>query len=359
MAAKKKDDKVEDKGPDISSLINSLNKKFGVNTINVGFPKRDGKLKTIERIPTGSFSLDCSLGGGLPLGRFIEISGAFSAVKTTQTIHIIREAQKRGLVCALLDIENTTTPEYLESLGVDTSTLLYSNPDGAEEATQLLIDMQRSECVHFAVLDSIAALCPTKERDSDMDETIQMGGIQKLLGEYFRKWQAANNRLVREGKRPFTLIGINQLRDTFNKYEPERAPGGRGKDFFSSVNIRLRRGDWISEGTGESKEITGCVIKYKIDKNKTYKRMQTGEFDFYLAPNVAGIPEGYNDNIKEVIVASIEHGIIDRRGGWFYLNDEEKYQGLDRLVEALKQDEEKVNNLKQQVLNLLESRALV
>ena len=81
MAVKKKDIEVEDKGKDLSTLINSLNKKFGTNTINIGFPKENGKLKTIERIPTGSFSLDCSLGGGLPLGRFIEISGAYSSAK--------------------------------------------------------------------------------------------------------------------------------------------------------------------------------------------------------------------------------------------------------------------------------------
>ena len=204
---------------ELSKLVESLNKKFGTNAVSLGFPKTEnGGMKIIERIPTGSFSLDIALGGGLPLGRFIEISGAFSSTKTTQCLHIIAHAQKRGLVCALIDVEGTTDEKYVKSVGVDFDNLLYSRPDGMEEALQMLLDMQKSGEVHLAVLDSIAAMSTNKEQDTSMEETVRMGIPQQLLGEYFRKYQANNNRLEREGKKPFTIIGINQVREKIGAY---------------------------------------------------------------------------------------------------------------------------------------------
>jgi len=203
----------------LQKLINDINKKFGTNAVTMGFPKTaDGSVKSIERIPTGSFSLDIALGGGLPLGRFIEISGAYSSTKTTQCLHIIREAQQYGLVCALVDVEGTTDEAFATSIGVNFDELIYSRPDSMEEACQLLLDLQRSGEVHLAVLDSIAAMAPNKEQETSMEDTMRMGIPQQILGEYFRKYQANNNRLEREGKRAFTIIGVNQLREKIGAY---------------------------------------------------------------------------------------------------------------------------------------------
>ena len=341
------------KSPELMKLIDSMNKKFGQNAVTIGFPKsEEGNVKGIERIPTGSISLDIALGGGLPLGRFIEISGAFSSTKTTQCLHMIASAQRAGLVCALIDVEGTTDEAFATAIGIDFDSLIYSRPDGMEEALQLLLDLQKSGEVHFAVLDSIAAMSTNKEQETSMEETVRMGIPQQLLGEYFRKYQANNNRLEREGKRPFTIIGINQLREKIGAYgDPEYTPGGRAKGFFCSVDIRLRRGDWISEGTGDNKEIVGQVVKFKIEKNKTFKRMQTGEFDFYFSENNAGIPEFFNDTYKEVIVSAVEWGVIERAGSWF-MYDGQKYQGMNSLVNALKSDSSLIEKLKEEVIYL-------
>jgi recombination protein RecA len=216
----------------------------------------------------------------------------------------------------------------------------------------MLIDMQRSGEVQVGVLDSVAALSPIKEQESDMEDTTRMGIPQQLMGEYCRKFQASNNRLSREGKTPFTILAINQLREKIGAYgDPEYTPGGRAKGFTATIDLRLRRGDWIQEGKGESKEIVGQTVKYKIDKNKTFKRMQTGEFDFYFAKNASGIPVGYNDNCKEVIMCGIEWGVIERAGAWFKYNGE-KYQGLAELISALKADPKLVDILRREVLDL-------
>ena len=342
------------KSPELTKLLNDMNKKFGANAVTLGFPKNEnGEIKTLERIPTGSISLDIALGGGIPVGRFIEVSGAYSSTKTTQCMHIIAHAQEMGLVCTLIDVEGTTDEAYAKAIGVDFDNLIYSRPDGMEEALQLILDLQRSGEVHLAVLDSIAAMSTNKEQDTTMEETVRMGIPQQLLGEFFRKYQANNNRLEREGKRPFTIIGINQLREKIGAYgDPEYTPGGRAKGFACSVDIRFRRGDWISEGTGDNKEIVGQVVKFKIEKNKTHKRMQTGEFDFYFSgDNNAGIPEFFNDNYKEIIVCAVEWGVIDRTGSWFVYNGQ-KYQGMANLVAALKEDPGLIEKLKQEVLFL-------
>lgn len=342
------------KSAELEKLMSDLNKKFGANCITLGVPKdEEGNIKSIERLSTGSIALDLALGGGIPEGRFIELSGAYSSTKTTQALHIIREAQKKGYVCALVDVEGTTDEAFLEALGVDVDTLLYSQPDGMEEACQLILDMQKSGEVQLCVLDSIAAMSPNKEQETAMEDSIRMGIPQQILGEFFRKFQANNNRLNRENKTPFTLIGINQLREKIGAYgDPEYTPGGRAKGFACSVDIRLRRGDWITEGVGNDKEIVGQVVKFKIEKNKTFKRMQTGEFDFYFADNNAGVSVFYNDNEKEIVMCGVEWGIIERTGSWFVCFGQ-KYQGLNALVNALKSDPEMVQKLKGEVLKLI------
>lgn len=203
--------------PKLIKIVNALNKKFGENAVQLG--SEIIKDLEIERIPTGSIELDIALGGGLPLGRYSQIEGAYSSTKTTQCGHIVAQAQKMGLICAWFDAEGTTEKEYLESLGVDTDKLLFIRPDGMEECTQMIIEMQRSGEVHLAVIDSLESLTPTKEYDKDMDETMQMGIKPKMFGEFFRKYQASNNYLSRlDNVRPFTLIGVNQLREKIGAY---------------------------------------------------------------------------------------------------------------------------------------------
>lgn len=339
---------------EIDKLVNDLNKKFGNNAVYRGIPKTMSE--TIDRIPTGTISLDIALGGGIPKGRYTEISGGLSTTKTTQSLHIVREAQKMGMTCAFIDVENTTTEDYVRQLGVDYDNLLYSNPESTEEATQIVIDMQRSGLVHLAVVDSLAALSPNLEMSKDMDDTMRMGVTPNLLNEFFRKYQMANNKLTREGHDAFTLICLNQLREKIGAYgDPEYSPGGRGKGFAATVDLRFRKGDWVAEGKGENREVVGQVVKFKIEKNKLGVRMQDGEFDFYFSENSAGIDPGFNDNYKEIIIAAVEWNVIERGGSWFSYAGQ-KWQGQEALVSALRDDPSMVASLKEQVLALSSRR---
>ena len=234
--------------PRLEQLLHESEKKFGTNAIMLGFPRDDnGEIKTYERLPTGSLTLDIALGGGLPLGRFTELSGLYNVGKTTLAMHMIKEAQSTGLTCAIVDAEGNIDEEYLQSLGIDTNTLIYSPSEGLEEATQLMFDMQKSGAVHFCVWDSIETSPPTKEYEKEMEDTIQMGIKPKINNLFFRKHMAGNNYLVRRGQKPFTLIGINQIKEriSIDYGEVEFTVGSKGKEHASTIDLPLRRGDWI------------------------------------------------------------------------------------------------------------------
>ena len=187
--------------------------------------------------------------------------------------------------------------------------------------------------------------------DKAMEDTVQMGLKQKLLGEYFAKFQLSNNKLVRDELQPFTLIAINQLREKIGAYgDPEYTPGGRALGYTLSVDIRLRQGDLILDS---DKEVVGQVVKYKISKNKTYMRMKSGEFDIYLDHNEQGIAPFQTDNVKSIIIEGVQRGFIERGGAWYFLDKENglKFQGLDKLITYIKENPEWIELIKDKVMN--------
>src|SRR5438552_4235315 len=80
----------------------------------------DEKITDVEVIPTGNMLIDRALGvGGFPRGRVVEVFGPESSGKTTLTLTVIAQAQKRGGLAAFIDVEHALDPQYARKLGVD------------------------------------------------------------------------------------------------------------------------------------------------------------------------------------------------------------------------------------------------
>lgn len=341
-------------------LLTDMEKQFGNNVLRFA---SEIKAENMVRVPTGSVGLDIDINGGYPVGRFIQISGAFSSTKSTTTYHGIRNFQKyfesigSDLLVCLIQAENGSwTDEYGRSIGIDTDKLLMNECASMEEALEIAIQVQKREIAGLVVFDSFEALEPMKEMASTMDDSVQMGLKPKLFGEYFRKFQAINNRLSREGKHQCTVIGINQLREKIGAYgDPEYEGGGRAIGFASSLTIRLRRGDWITTGTGANKAIIGQQVKYKINKSKVSVPQRAGMWEVYLDEG-GTVPAGHIDNFKEVVLLAIAYGVIERGGAWFTYEDI-KVQGADNMVDALRENLDLYEEVKTRTMEIALSQA--
>ncbi len=219
----------------LDAAIAQIEKQYGKGTVmKLGDPAAQ---MNIETIPTGSLSLDLALGlGGIPKGRIVEIYGPESSGKTTVTLHMIAEVQKRGGIAGFIDAEHALDPVYARNIGVDVDNLYISQPDCGEQALEITETMVRSGAVDIIVVDSVAALVPKAEIDGDMGDS-HVGLQARLMSQALRKLTAVIS------KSNCTVIFINQLREKVGVMfgSPETTTGGRALKFYSSVRLDVRK----------------------------------------------------------------------------------------------------------------------
>jgi protein RecA len=214
----------------------------------------------ISTIPTGSIALDVALGiGGLPRGRIVEIYGPESSGKTTVALHAVANAQAAGGIAAFIDAEHALDPDYAKKLGVDTDSLLVSQPDTGEQALEIADMLIRSGALDILVIDSVAALVPRAEIEGEMGDS-HVGLQARLMSQALRKMTGALNN---SGT---TAIFINQLREKIGVLfgSPETTTGGKALKFYASVRLDVRRIETLKDGT----DAVGNRTRAKIVKNK-------------------------------------------------------------------------------------------
>jgi len=283
--------KKDEKNKSLQEALNEIREKFGEGAI---MTLKDVKAVDVDVIPTGSISLDMALGvGGIPRGRIIEIYGGESAGKTTLSLHIIAQAQKKGGVGAFVDAEHALDPDYAKRIGVNVDELLISQPDSGEQALQIVETLMKSEQVDVIVVDSVAALTPRAEIDGEVGDQ-QIGLQARLMSSALRKFSAL------AAKTNTIVIFINQTRMKIGVMwgNPETTPGGMALKFYASVRIELKRVGQLKHG----EEIIGNRVKAKIVKNKVAPPFKVVEYDIYYNEGISQYSDVINTGLSLEII---------------------------------------------------------
>lgn len=303
----------------IEETLREIKTKFGEEAI---MKLGDKPKVNVDVIPTGSISLDEALGvGGVPRGRIIEIYGPESSGKTTLSLHIVAEAQKKGGICAFIDAEHALDPEYAKKIGVNLDELLISQPDTGEQSLEITESLVRSGKIDVIVVDSVAALTPKDEIEGDMGAH-HVGKQARLMSQALRKLTAIT------AKSKTIVIFINQIRMQIGVMfgNPETTPGGKALKFYTSVRLDIRRIAQIKKG----EEIMGGRCRVKVVKNKVAAPFKVAEFDLM-----------YNEGISregEILALGEKYGLVQKSGSSYAYGEVKLGRGYDASRTFLKEN---------------------
>ncbi len=324
----------DDKLKALDAALVQIEKQFGKGAVmKLGDPSVQ---MNVETIPTGSLSLDLALGlGGIPRGRIVEIYGPESSGKTTVTLHMVAEVQKRGGIAGFIDAEHALDPVYAKNIGVDIDNLYISQPDCGEQALEITETMVRSGAVDIIIVDSVAALVPKAEIDGDMGDS-HVGLQARLMSQALRKLTAVIS------KSNCTVIFINQLREKVGVMfgNPETTTGGRALKFYSSVRLDVRRIESLKQGG----EVIGNRTRVKVVKNKIAPPFKEAEFDIMFGEGIS--------MVGDILDLAAENNIVNKSGAWYAYNGNKIGQGRENAKQYLRDNPEVCTEIERKVREL-------
>jgi len=326
----------EERQKALAAVMGKIDKDFGTGSI---MKLGDNRSLDIDKISTGSLTLDIALGGGLPMGRIVEIYGPEASGKTTLTLEAIAAAQRAGKQCAFIDAEHALDPIYAKDLGVDIDNLLISQPDTGEQALEIVDALSRSGAVDVIVVDSVAALTPKAELEGDMGDS-HMGLQARMLSQAMRK---ITGNLKKSN---CMCIFINQIRMKIGVMfgSPETTTGGNALKFYASVRLDIRRIGAVKEGD----VIVGNETRIKVVKNKIAPPFKQAELQIIFG-------KGFN-KLGEIVDLGVIHEIVDKAGAWYSYNGSKIGQGKAKSQIFLKENKKILEEITAKILKAVEPK---
>lgn len=321
-----------DKNKALEGAISQIEKAFGKGSI-MKLGKKDNN-SDIDVVSTGSLTLDIALGiFGLPKGRIIEIYGPESSGKTTLSLHVLAEAQKKGGTCVFIDAEHALDPSYAKKLGVKIDDLILSQPDSGEQALEIADTLVRSASVDVLVIDSVAALVPKAELEGDMGDS-HIGLQARLMSHALRKLTSSIS------KSNTMVIFINQIRMKIGVMfgNPETTTGGNALKFYASVRLDIRKGAAIKQND----VVVGNTTVVKVVKNKMAPPFRVAEFDVMYGKGISR--EG------EIVDLAVKSGIIEKAGSWFSYKTDKIGQGKENAKDFLLKNPKIMKEIEEQII---------
>lgn len=346
----------------VHGLMTDLNKHYGKNLL------RSGKdIPYIHKVPFDEPILDYVSDGGTPIGRFTEYLGQEHSGKTRNGLKAMARFQKYCFTCntpgaleavwevdahgvpytvsctcsncteprttiqAMVDIEGTTDPLFMELFGIDIKGVIYTRPDMPSQAVGIVDALLREPQMGLILLDSVGSMGSDKEVNTAIEDD-KMNQNALFLNKAMRKWQAALNSNTNETgtENGATMIVVNQSYVTLSLFSSEVAQGGRGLRHGKGLSLKTR----IKERNRDekTKQTYGIHIEYKNEKNKTGIPYRVKDYYLNLDPEDTDIGYCQTNTLLQYIELAIEWGILDQRGGWFSYNGK-KWQGKASVIE--------------------------
>lgn len=315
----------------LEQLFKDVDKKYGKGELMwLG----DQNPIACNKLSTGSLLVDKILGGGIGYGRITEIYGAESSGKSTLALQIAAQCQQAGGTVMYIDTENALDLDYARVLGVDTNKVLFSQPETAEIALDLVKMGCNTGEINLIIVDSVAALVPEAVLNGEIGD-VTIGLLARLMSKVLGQLATILN------DKNCALIFINQIRAKINTGfqmgNPETTTGGNALKYFASQRIELRKADPLKEH-GEQ---IGQNVKFKIVKNKLAAPMQTA-----VVPMIYG--KGFSAE-NEAVDLGIEYGFIEKSGSWFVTTDGQRFQGKENVKSYYAEHHELAEELRERV----------
>lgn len=319
-------------------LMAEINKALGAGTVKLG---SDESL-VVRRLPTGVLPIDHLLDGGIPTGRFTEIFGAYSTLKSYIALSCIAQTQAAGGTCAIVDTEHAFDADWARSIGVDVDELIYQAPETGEEAVDVTEVLIRND-IDLVVWDSVAATLPQTESSKRLaKESVQPARLAALMSLGMRKLTAANKNTA--------IIFINQTRLNVGVVfgDPETVPGGRALPFYASYRLALRKAGKEKEtvdtfdSSGKKatvNQVTAHKIRATLEKSKLSAPSRDVLFTFDLRT-------GTVDEVGYAVVLGLETGIVQHEGRSWWINETEKVVGAEKFRGWLADRPEEIEKIK-------------